>query len=313
MPRRTSVSTRRRVIGARTVGHRARRAGISRPCAMLSSTWRCSASRRSVRACGPISVVSSSGSPIFAAAIRLHERCFEASHARSSTTMKRLAAMQLCPELTRRAFVQTSAASSRSASSSTRYGSLPPSSSTVFFSSAPAFAATARPAGPLPVSVTARTSGCSITRVHLLAADHQRAEQVLRKSRAPEHVLDRERAAGHVRRVLQHGRVARHQARRREAEHLPERKVPRHHREHDAERIERDVSSIAPRYRTRSAREESRRVVREIVAGGRAFLHLARRRRAPACPFRAPSDARSRARSCAGLRPPCASAPRGRR
>ena len=43
------------------------------------------------------------------------------------------------------------------------YGSDPPSSSTVFFITAPACAATALPAGVLPVSVTARTSGCSMT------------------------------------------------------------------------------------------------------------------------------------------------------
>ena len=43
------------------------------------------------------------------------------------------------------------------------YGSEPPSSSTVFFRTAPACAATAFPAGVLPVSVTARTSGCSMT------------------------------------------------------------------------------------------------------------------------------------------------------
>src|SRR5690242_21290965 len=43
--------------------------------------------------------------------------------------------------------------------------------------------------------------------------------------------------------VLQQRAVAGHQGRRGEAEHLPERKVPRHHRQHDAERVERDRKS----------------------------------------------------------------------
>ena len=50
-----------------------------------------------------------------------------------------------------------------SASSSIKYGSLPPSSKTVFFNIAPALAATDLPAGTLPVKVTARINGCSIT------------------------------------------------------------------------------------------------------------------------------------------------------
>ncbi len=278
---------------------------------MLSSTWRCSVSRKSVRACGPISVFSSSGSPIFDAAIRFTKSASKRART-SSTTMKRLPAMQLCPEFTSRAFVQTSAASSRSASSSTRYGSLPPSSSTVFFRSAPAFAATARPAGPLPVSVTARISGCSMTRFHLPAADHQRAEQVLRKTGAPKHVLDGERTPGNVRRVLQHCAVARHQPRCGEAEHLPERKVPRHDGQYDAERIERHVARPRVRIDALGVRGIALHGPRNIRRRPRISA-LPRRRRAPACPFRAPSDARSRERRCAGSRPPRASALRGRR
>ena len=76
-----------------------------------------------------------------------------------STTMKRLALTQLWPELISRDVAHVLTASSRSASSRTMYGSEPPSSSTVFLNAAPACAATALPAGVLPVSVTARTSG----------------------------------------------------------------------------------------------------------------------------------------------------------
>jgi len=82
---------------------------------------------------------------------------------RGSTMMKRLALTQLWPELIKRDVAHVLTASSRSASSSTMYGSEPPSSSTVFFSDAPACAATAFPAGVLPVNVTALTCGFSIT------------------------------------------------------------------------------------------------------------------------------------------------------
>src|SRR6266850_5085501 len=62
----------------------------------------------------------------------------------------------------RRDAAQVAAAKSRSASSRTTYGSLPPNSRTVFFNARPAAAATERPAGALPVSVTARTCGIAM-------------------------------------------------------------------------------------------------------------------------------------------------------
>ena len=76
--------------------------------------------------------------------------------------MKRLTAMQLCPEFTSRAEAAVRAAASRSASARTMKGSLPPSSRTVFLSSRPAAAATSLPARSLPVRVTARTRGSAI-------------------------------------------------------------------------------------------------------------------------------------------------------
>src|SRR5207245_614427 len=60
-------------------------------------------------------------------------------------------------------WIERTAARSRSASWRPRWRSLPPSARTVFVSIAPAMRATARPAGALPVSVTAFTDGCSIT------------------------------------------------------------------------------------------------------------------------------------------------------
>ena len=71
--------------------------------------------------------------------------------------MKRLAAMHDWPLLRHRAVAATSAARSRSAEGRTRKGSLPPNSSTDFLITSPATAATAEPAGPDPVRVTATT------------------------------------------------------------------------------------------------------------------------------------------------------------
>ncbi len=71
--------------------------------------------------------------------------------------------MQLCPELISRLVTHASTASPRSASSRTRYGSLPPSSRTHFLRRAPASLATAFPAAVLPVRVTAATCLCRMT------------------------------------------------------------------------------------------------------------------------------------------------------
>src|SRR6184192_3871011 len=72
------------------------------------------------------------------------------------------------------------------------------------------------------------------------ARNQHGAEQALREARVSESLLDRERALGHVRRVLEHGSVPGHERGSREPDDLPEREVPRHDREHDTERLERD-------------------------------------------------------------------------
>ncbi|MNV36200.1 hypothetical protein D3C71_1276690 [compost metagenome] len=71
--------------------------------------------------------------------------------------MKRLAAMQVWPLLSKRDFTAAATVLSRSASSSTTKASLPPSSITHFLSWSPALAAIERPARSLPVRVTALT------------------------------------------------------------------------------------------------------------------------------------------------------------
>ncbi len=98
----------------------------------------------------------------------------------------------------------------------------------------PATSATERPAPSDPVSVTARTRSSSISLGHMLRRDEQRLERTGRESRPPEHVLDQQRRLGHVRRMLQQTDVARHEARRREAHHLPHGEVPGHDGQHRA-------------------------------------------------------------------------------
>ena len=105
----------------------------------------------------------------------------------------------------------------------------------------------------------------------LAAADQKRAKHTFRESRLHEHVLDCERATRHVRRVLQYAGISRHQRRRGEPEHLPERKVPRHDGEHDAERLERDVGFR--RLGLHDLRREMRLgVLGVVVAAERALL-----------------------------------------
>jgi hypothetical protein len=111
--------------------------------------------------------------------------------------------------------------------------------------------------------------------VDVTTADHQRAKQVLGEACTTEDVLDRQRTTGNVRCMLQHRRVARHEAGGGEAEHLPERKIPRHHGEHDAQRPEGD-DALARIGLHGFVREKARGVFGEVVAGERAFLRFAR-------------------------------------
>ena len=66
-------------------------------------------------------------------------------------------------------------------------------------------------------------------RVDLLRADQQRLKNALRESSLAEHLFDGKRALRHVRGMLQQADITRHQGRSGKADHLPERKIPRHH------------------------------------------------------------------------------------
>ena len=72
--------------------------------------------------------------------------------------MKRLPAMQLCPELTSRAFVQTWRRQLEIRVLQHQVRIAAAELEHRLLQQRPAFAATARPAGPLPVNVTARDS-----------------------------------------------------------------------------------------------------------------------------------------------------------
>ena len=159
--------------------------------------------------------------------------------------MNRLAAMHDCPLLIVRAFTAVFTAASRSALGMTMNGSLPPSSSTVFLMCLPAIDATLLPAPSLPVSVAAATRSSASSSATASDADEQSLKHAARRAGVDEQLLERERALRHVRRMLEQPDVARHERRRGEADHLPERKIPRHHREHDAERLEGDVAALA--------------------------------------------------------------------
>ena len=62
---------------------------------------------------------------------------------------------------------------------------------------------------------------------------------MFRISRFPEQLLEGEATPADVGSVLEDRGVPRRQGRRREAEDLPEGKIPGHDRQHDAERLER--------------------------------------------------------------------------
>ncbi len=76
---------------------------------------------------------------------------------------------------------------------------------------------------------------------HLGVANQEHTKCARGEPRLGENLFDRERAARDVGGVLQHAGVAGHERGRGKPVHLPKREVPRHHREDDAERLERDV------------------------------------------------------------------------
>ena len=120
-------------------------------------------------------------------------------------------------------------------------------------------------------------------RFDVAAREQQGAEQVARHAGLMQHLLDRQRAARHVAGVLQEHAVAGHQRGRGGAEHLPEREIPRHHREHDADRIEGDERFAAADV-GRLVGEIFLRRDRRTSRSGRRISRPRRGRRRASCP-----------------------------
>ena len=199
--------------------------------------------------------------------------------------MKRLPAMQLWPPFTIRAVAATLAAAPTSTSSRIEVSVRSAELEHAFFEDR-----AGRSSDALPGRYAAgeRHRGNILVldqRFDFAARKQQGAEQIARYAGLVKHVLDRQRAAGHVTRVLQERAVARHQRRRGEAEDLPEGEVPRHHCEHDAERIEGDERLLTVEV-DRLVGEIACGMVREPVAVERAFLDFGAAIGPASCPSR---------------------------
>ena len=125
----------------------------------------------------------------------------------------------------------------------------------------------------LPVSVTAFMIGFSDNAIDGRGADQERLEQPVGEPGITHHILDRDRAAGNARGMLQDGCVSSHDRRRRKPEHLPEREIPRHHCQDDTQGLKLDPAS------DRIGRhffgfEESGRVLGIVVAPPGAFVRF---------------------------------------
>ena len=164
-------------------------------------------------------------------------------------------------------------------------GSLPPSSRTDFLMSQPACAPTARPAGSLPVRVTAATRGSPRTASTWLSFDEQGLEGAAGKACAADERFDGEGALGDVGGVLEQADVAGHQRGSEEAEDLPEGEVPRHDGEDDAERVPADVAVVVAGG-DGLGREDAGGVVGVVAAGGGALEDFEAGGVRAACPSR---------------------------
>ena len=286
----------RRIEGARARRAPRRRAAARAPFATLALRPARAARRAGrARASGPTPIASSQRVAHAPRRMRSTSRSSNAPRT-GSTTMKRLAAMQLCPPLMSRARDADLGGGARGRRPrARRRGRCRRARARSSSARAPAVAATARPrrraAGERHRRDLAARSISAATRVD---ADQRACGTRLRAGPArAKQLLDRERAARHVRRVLQQPAVAGHQRRRREAEDLPEREVPRHHREHDAERLEGD-EALRGLGRDRLAATSS---ARRAPRSSRRRTRTSRPRPGPgraACPSRRPSAARAR-------------------
>ena len=222
-----------------------------------------------------MSVCSSIGSPTRSACMRATNSSSNAS-ATSSCTMKRLAAMQLCPLFCTRAVTAVCAAFSRSADGMTTNGIAAAELEHDRLELLPRDPSDRTAGGRAPGERRGAHARIAQDALDRRRADQQRLERAVGESGPPERVLDEQRGLRDVRRVLQQPDVARHQRGRREPDHLPQREVPRHHREHRTERLVAHVRARrADRGRVgRLVGEHRLRVLGVEAAALRALLHL---------------------------------------
>ena len=218
--------------------------------------------------------------------------------------MKRLAEMQDWPLFWQREVVATFAAAARSADGITTNGSEPPSSRTTFLSTSPAVRATATPAASLPVRVAAATRSSRSTRVDLAAADQQGLEDVVGEARVAEQLLHEQRGLRHVAGVLEQPDVAGRQRRGGEPHRLPEREVPRHDRQHHADRqvVGVGLRRVDAAGVDRLVGQEARARGRRSSAAPPRTCRSRRPRPSWSCPSRASSARRPRRCACRGCR-----------
>ena len=115
--------------------------------------------------------------------------------------------------------------------------------------------------------------GSAMSRSTFEPGHQERAEEALRQSGRFEDLLDGQRAAWHIGRVLQHGAVASHQRWRGEAQDLPEGEIPWHDRQHDPDWLECDVTVTGVGFDV-FVGEKFRRVLGVEVAVPGALLDL---------------------------------------
>src|ERR1700739_3659649 len=81
--------------------------------------------------------------------------------------------------------------------------------------------------------------------VYAVWPDQQCLKSAFRKTRAPKNIFNSESAPRRVGSMLQQAGIACHERGRGKAKYLPERKVPRHHRQHRAERLVTPKTALA--------------------------------------------------------------------
>ncbi|MCR5875727.1 hypothetical protein LRS10_17075 [Phenylobacterium sp. J426] len=110
--------------------------------------------------------------------------------------------------------------------------------------------------------------------LHAGGGDQHSAEHVGREAGSLEHLFDGQRRARNVGRVLEEPGIAGHQGRCGEAEDLPEREIPRHHRQHRAEGAIDDLGALGAGKLEILLGEVGAGMVGEPIAGRRALFHL---------------------------------------